>query len=69
MFAMYFEEMDHDYTTQNNKISMKLPEIELETGQKGFCFLGAKVCNGLLPEVRTIKFRTVFRKALDKHLE
>ena len=34
---------------------------------KGFYFSGAKVFNALPPEVRIIKFKTVFRKALDEH--
>ena len=59
--------MDHKHATQNNKISVQLPKVKLETGQKGFYFLGAKEFNGLPPEIRTIKFRTVFRKALDEH--
>ena len=47
MFDKYFEEMDHKHATQNNKISVKLPKVKLETGRKGFYFLGAKVFNGL----------------------
>ena len=59
--------MDHKYATRSNYISVKLPKVKLEAGRKGFYFLGAKVFNALPPEVKTIKFKTVFRKALDEH--
>ena len=58
--------MDHKHATQNNQISMKLPKVKLKTGQKGFYFLGAKIINALPPKARTIKYRRVVRKALDK---
>ena len=48
---------------------MKLPKVKLETGRKSFYFLGAKEFNGIRPEIRPIKYRTVFRKALDEHFE
>ena len=54
---------------QHETIRFQLPKVKLETGRKGFYFLGAKEFNGLPPEIRTIKFRTVFRKALDEHFE
>ena len=68
MFEKYFEKMDHKHATRN-KISVKFPELKLETGRKGFYFLGAKKFNGLPSEIRTVKFGTVFRKALDEHFE
>ena len=55
--------------TRNNKILVKLPKVKLETRRKRFYFLGAKVLNALSPEVRIIRFRTVFKKALDEHFE
>ena len=69
MFDKYFEEMDHKHATRNNQISVTLPKVKLETGRKGLYFLGAKKFNGLPSEIRTIKFRTVNRKALDEHFE
>ena len=59
--------MDHKYATRSNSISVKLPKVKLETGRKGFYFLGVKVFNAPPPEVMTIKFKTIFRKALDEH--
>ena len=61
MFDKYFEDMDHKHAIRNNKISMKLPKVKLETGQNGLYFF---VLRNLMdypppvPEVRTIKFRT-----------
>ena len=42
---------------------MKLPKVKLETGRKRCYLIAAKTFNALLPEVRSVKYRTVFRKA------
>ena len=70
LFEKYFEKTEHKYATRNNLNSVKLPKVKIETGRKGFYFLAAKAFNALPPpppEVRSMKYRTVFRKALEEH--
>ena len=67
LFENYFERRDHKYATRNNENSVKLPKVKLETGRKSFYFLAAKTFNSLPSEVRTLKYRTVFRKAIEEH--
>ena len=67
LFENYFEKTDHKYATRNNLNSVKLPKAKLETGRKGFYFLAAKALNALPAEVRSMEYRTVFRKALEEH--
>ena len=55
--------------TRNNQKSVKLPKVKLETGRKGFYFLAAKMFNALPPEVRSVEYRTMFRKALEEHCQ
>ena len=67
LFEKYFEKADHKYATRNNLNSVKLPKVKLETGRKSFHFLAAKEFNALPSEVRSIKYRTLFRNALEEH--
>ena len=67
LFEKYFEKTEHKYATRNNLNSVKLPKVKIETGRKGFYFLAAKAFNALPPEVGSMKYRTVFRKALEEH--
>ena len=67
VFENYFERRDHKYATRNNENSVKLPKVKLEAGRKSFYFLAAKTFNSLPSEVRTLKYRTVFRKAIEEH--
>ena len=67
LFQNYFEETDHKYATRNNQKSVKLPKVKIEAGCKGYYFLAAKTFNALPPELMSVKYRTVFRKALEEH--
>eukprot|EP00112_Aurelia_sp_Birch-Aquarium-sp1_P011656 Seg245.6 transcript_id=Seg245.6/GoldUCD/mRNA.D3Y31 product="hypothetical protein" protein_id=Seg245.6/GoldUCD/D3Y31 len=67
LFQNYFEKTDHKYATRNNQKLVKLPKVKLETGLKGFYFLAAKTFNVLPPEVRSVRYKKVFRKALEEH--
>ena len=67
LFEKYFQEMDHKQATRNNQNAVKLPKVKLETGRKGLYFLAAKTLNALPPEVRTVKYRTAFGKALGEN--
>ena len=67
LFEKYFEKTDHKYATRNNLKSVKLPKVKLETGSKGFYYLAAKAFNALPSEIRSIKYRTLFRNALEEH--
>ena len=66
-YEKYFEKTDHRYATRNNLNSVKLPKEKLETGRKGFYFLAAKAFNALPSEVGCIKYRNLFRNALEEH--
>ena len=67
LFEKYFEKTDHKYAIRNNLDSVKLPKEKLETGRKGFHFLAAKAFNALPSEIRSIKYRALFRNALEEH--
>ena len=64
-FEKYFEQTDHKHATRNNHNSAKLPKAKLETGRKHFYFIAARTFDALPTEVRTVKYRAFFRKALE----
>ena len=45
VFDNYFDIMDHNKETRNNKRSLKLPSIKLETSRPSFYFVAAKIFN------------------------
>ena len=51
---------------QHNENSVELLRVKLETRRKGCYSLAAKTFDALLPEDRSIKYRTVFRRALEQ---
>ena len=67
VFENYFEKRDNKYATRNNQNTVKLPKVKLETGSRSFYFLAAKTFHTLPSKIRTLKYRTVFRKAIEKH--
>ena len=69
LYENYFEKRVHEYATQMNQNSMKLPKVKLQTGRKGFYLIAAKHLMHYPPEARTIKYKTVFRKSLEEHFE
>ena len=60
--VLNFKKMDRKHAARNNQISVKLLNVELETGGGNF-FLGAKTSSALPPEVSTVKYKAIFRKA------
>ena len=52
--------------TRNNNLLVQLPKVKLEIGRKSFSFLGAQAFNSLLIEIRELKSKILFNKALDE---
>ncbi len=51
-FDKYFEIIDGKYGTRNNKMSIRLPKVRLESAKNGFYFLGGKIYNELPLDIR-----------------
>ena len=52
-FVNYFTLIDHNRRTRNNKCSIRLPSIKLESTRNSFFFSGAYVYNKLPKELRS----------------
>ena len=52
-FVNYFTLIDHSRGTRNNKCSIRLPSIKLESTRNSFFFSGAYVYNKLPKELRS----------------
>ena len=48
----HFTLKDHERQTRNNNYTLKLPMMKTEYARKSFMFMGAKVYNELLLELR-----------------
>ena len=62
IFEKYFEQMCRKHATRNNRNSVKLLKVSLETGRKSFYFLAATTFNALSPEGMTVKYRKVLEE-------
>ena len=67
-FHNYFEFIQHEKCTRNNKHSLKLPKCKLEFGKKAFYYMGAKLFNDLPLLIRKEIDKVNFRKLVDGEL-
>ena len=54
-FENYFDVIDSSHGTRNNKYSIRLPKVRLETAKNGLYFLGGKLFNELPLEIRQVE--------------
>ena len=55
------------HATRSDQIPVKLLKLILETGCKRFYLVGAKTFSAQPPEVRAVRYGTVFSKASEEH--
>ena len=67
-FDRYFEIIDGKYGTRNNKMSIRLPKVRLESAKNGFYFLGGKIYNELPLDIRKAETLNDFNVRLQAFL-
>ena len=67
-FDKYFEIVDGKHGTRNNKISIRLPKVRLESAKSGFYFLGGKTYNELPADIRKAETLNDFNMRLQTFL-
>ena len=66
-FINYFEPLRHGKNTRNNRISIKIPKVRLESTKRAFYFNGVIQFNKLSCEIREIDSFMLFKRALKEH--
>jgi hypothetical protein len=67
-FDKYFEIIDGKYGTRNNKMSIRLPKVRLESAKNGFYFLSGKIYNELPLDIRKAETLNDFNVRLQAFL-
>ena len=60
-FHNYFKLRSHNMNSRNNNISIELPICKLEFSKRSFYYMGAKIYNGLLKEIRESEGENFYR--------
>ena len=64
LFHDYFQKMNHNKATRNNKISLRIPNVRLKFAKSGFYCLGSSIYNSLPREIRDKDNFKDFRKSI-----
>ena len=67
-FENYFEIIDGKHGTRNNRMSVRLPKVRLESAKNGFYFLGGKTYNELPIDIRKAETLNDFNMRLETFL-
>jgi hypothetical protein len=68
-FENYFNSIDSNYVTRNNKSLIRLPKVCLECAKKSFYFTGAKTLNDLPTDIRKAETLNYFKVKLHNFLD
>ena len=66
-FQNYFEKLDHEKQTRNNKYMLRLPKIKLEMGRSAFSYMVASLYNKLPLHLRKLDSHLEFKKSIKNH--
>ena len=64
LFHDYFQKMNHNKATRNNKISLRIPNVRLKFAKSGFYCLGSSIYNSLPREIRDKDNFKDFRRSI-----
>ena len=68
-FENYFNSIDSNHVTRNNKSLIMLPKVCLECAKKSFYFTGAKTFNDLPTDIRKAEALNDFKVKLHNFLD